>query len=1473
MKKRGLSLLLALCMLLSVFSALPITASAASSGQCGDNVYWTLDDNGTLTISGTGDMWDYTYGEAPWQYISMIKNVSVKYGVTKIGNFAFCGQDELTQISISNSVTSIGDGAFANLYKLININIPDGVMSIGNNTFSSCYSLESIRIPDSVTNIGFGAFVGCSSLITIKIPKGIDTIKYNTFAECGLRNIDIPRNVISIEQQAFINCKNLVNVNIENGVTNINSHVFYGCNKLRNITIPGSIKEIGYAAFSECNSLTDVNILNGVEYIGFGAFANCTDLESVFFPVSLTNIAYNAFVNCNKLKDIYYSGSIKEYRITIEGGNSPLENATIHYNSTAHSQSTSLGAPVIKSASITYKDNTYDLFSQPISMEQNSDIEISITPDVDFSGNSNVKIYLTQGAVQAAELKNGVPNAVQPGNLFSDGDIYLLAVDTDTGNSTALKTKLNVSKTKSGELFPDSGADRLNFTLGKKVGFTIPDSVAIFGGTEISWDFGFIPISVEYDKEDNNKINIVFGANITSEGEKDKDGKVTTKYFKDFNFKEYKKNIKKYKEDIKKASKKQKRTLKQIKNDYKMTKDKKFSLFGDKIFGGGKGSIDPTIDVAGYAEMKVVDGELKLTEGQLCVEAEIMFNYQGQIFIWVVPCYYEIGGGVEAGLEGNMININPDGFTPEFDAYITTKVMAKIGGGIGVAQTATVGASGEGSLNLKQALNKDYLKAWGEGAASFEVKFFGKKVAEKPFAEGDFLIYETGSNKGLIKDKAVSIQKANKNNMLNSVNLSETYPNESRSYAENPTVWQPQRPAMLRSAAIDYSNKELKKLASNVYTETKPMICNINGTKVMVMQWDSAQRADIDRTMLVYSVYDEDIGSWSEPTAVDDDGTADFYPCFKDGYLVWQNSKTLLSDDMTLEDIAKTGEICIAKWNGNGFDQTEVLTDNETLDTLPTVCADGDTVNATWITNSNNDILGITGRNTIVQKTCTNGEWSEVSEVKTDLNSVISLSSGYANNKYSIAYVEDGDNDFDTMNDRNIIVIADGAETNITDNGTLNSNPVFADNRIYYYSAGNIVSANVDGSDKQNIFNEAKQGLTDNFVVDTNSNGDKAVWWTKAQSGAAEVYSALYRDNEWSDEINVTSLGNTAKYPSGILNDDGTMLVAFTGGITENNEITQTDLYTVSVAPSYDLEMTDAYIDEETMTVYATVKNSGELAVNSYTVSLDDGGTNNSVTVTEALPAGGTKEVEIAYNKPSDFTKHTITATVSADNKEEYNLNNNSAEISVGLSDVSIVSVDSYEKLPSSSAVVAIENKGNCDAENVILSLRKETENGEAVNEMNIGTLAAGEEKSVTIDYEPLKYENVLWYVTVQTDSDEITTANNAEYFVNESSINLAETEHKILNYNINDTTLSVNTFVKNNTETQLAGNVYAAVYSSKNELVGVAVQPINVSGYGDTGVDLWINNYTKHDGDYIKAFIWDEKQTPKCGVDIQNIQ
>lgn len=122
-------------------------------------------------------------------------------------------------------------------------------------------------------------------------------------------------------------------------------------------------------------------------------------------------------------------------------------------------------------------------------------------------------------------------------------------------------------------------------------------------------------------------------------------------------------------------------------------------------------------------------------------------------------------------------------------------------------------------------------------------------------------------------------------------------------------------------------------LAENIYTECAPQLCEISGTKVIIIQWDNTYRADADRTMLAYSVYDEAAKAWSAPVPVDDDGTADFYPCFKDGWLVWQNERSTLRDDMTLTDIAKLGEICVSKWTGSGFDTPVRITDNDTLDT------------------------------------------------------------------------------------------------------------------------------------------------------------------------------------------------------------------------------------------------------------------------------------------------------------------------------------------------------------------------------------------------------------------------------------------------------------------------------------------------------------------------------------------------------------
>ena len=156
-------------------------------GLCGDNAKWILDNaTGTLTISGTGDMYDYNdYFSVPWYaFTEDIKKVVINNGITSIGDHAFYNCTSLTSITIPDSVTSIGDHAFENWASLTSITIPDSVTSIGAMAFYYCLSLTSITIPNSVTSIGNGAFENCISLTSITIPNSVTSIGYSAFENC-----------------------------------------------------------------------------------------------------------------------------------------------------------------------------------------------------------------------------------------------------------------------------------------------------------------------------------------------------------------------------------------------------------------------------------------------------------------------------------------------------------------------------------------------------------------------------------------------------------------------------------------------------------------------------------------------------------------------------------------------------------------------------------------------------------------------------------------------------------------------------------------------------------------------------------------------------------------------------------------------------------------------------------------------------------------------------------------------------------------------------------------------------------------------------------------------------------------------------------------------------------------------------------------------------------------------------------------
>ena len=234
MKKRILSILLAALMLLS---ALPLgmvdTAYAAETsgvaaqsyyvagGQCGDDLTWTLDSSGTLTISGTGPMYGYSLHKNPWCDSALrnsgistrVKNVEISSGVTTLGAYALSACDSMVSVSLPETLLAVGESCFFSSTALHNISIPNSVRSIGDCAFSGCNGLTRVTLGSSLKGIGGQAFKECSSLSSIVIPEGVTAIEYSTFEDCSnLMEITIPRTVTSIGRWAFDGCYGLSKV-------------------------------------------------------------------------------------------------------------------------------------------------------------------------------------------------------------------------------------------------------------------------------------------------------------------------------------------------------------------------------------------------------------------------------------------------------------------------------------------------------------------------------------------------------------------------------------------------------------------------------------------------------------------------------------------------------------------------------------------------------------------------------------------------------------------------------------------------------------------------------------------------------------------------------------------------------------------------------------------------------------------------------------------------------------------------------------------------------------------------------------------------------------------------------------------------------------------------------------------------------------------------------------------------------------
>ena len=230
-------LLITICLIASTF-IFTGNAFAETSGTCGDGLPWTLSDDGTLQISGSGEL-----KPGDWNEDSIFR-VSIPEGVTSIEEAMFlnCKNFIGYDVADSNPNFSSADGVLFNKDKTDLIRFPSGKSG-------------SYTIPGTVKVIDIGAFASCEKVTSVSMPDSVKLLEKYAFNCCsGLVSIKISSSVTVIPKDCFSNCSSLKSVTIPGGVTRIEASAFWGCGLLTSVTLPTTIEDKGIAedAFEGC---------------------------------------------------------------------------------------------------------------------------------------------------------------------------------------------------------------------------------------------------------------------------------------------------------------------------------------------------------------------------------------------------------------------------------------------------------------------------------------------------------------------------------------------------------------------------------------------------------------------------------------------------------------------------------------------------------------------------------------------------------------------------------------------------------------------------------------------------------------------------------------------------------------------------------------------------------------------------------------------------------------------------------------------------------------------------------------------------------------------------------------------------------------------------------------------------------------------------------------------------------------------
>ena len=281
--KRLISLLVAVCMMITMLPLSAVTAFAADTSTEQEASYkgykyaYTVNGgNATITkFLGPDDSANPVDSASTVSYDIEIPEKLGIYTVTGLGKDSFTGYPfagdwykfgrNIRSVTIPQSVTSIGDSAFSFCIALTEVTIPQSVTSIGKDAFVGCEKLDSLTIDDAATSIGDWAFAQCYVLSKLSLGKKIKTIGDYAFFDCRiLDNVTIPQSVTSIGDYAFARCYDLTTLSLGENIETIGDRAFEDCWDLTNVTIPEKVETINPDTFAYCSRLKYITLPAGL---------------------------------------------------------------------------------------------------------------------------------------------------------------------------------------------------------------------------------------------------------------------------------------------------------------------------------------------------------------------------------------------------------------------------------------------------------------------------------------------------------------------------------------------------------------------------------------------------------------------------------------------------------------------------------------------------------------------------------------------------------------------------------------------------------------------------------------------------------------------------------------------------------------------------------------------------------------------------------------------------------------------------------------------------------------------------------------------------------------------------------------------------------------------------------------------------------------------------------------------------------